>query len=207
MSLVSTLGAAGLLHAFAAPLAGASPTTPRETWDTSWVKRLTRPHRVVFDVTKINDGTAFWQSTSWMQGYAETENTTDADVNVVLVLRHEAVRMALNDAMWARLTSDGTSSAKRNPWLGDTAADSASSGGMPGQVTLRKLMARGVIALACNNALNGQAFTLKTKEGVSEPDAQAQLRASVANGIYVVPNGVFAVGRAQEAGCALFIAG
>jgi len=74
-------------------------------------------------------------------------------------------------------------------------------------MTVRRLMARGVIILACNNALNGQAYTLKQKESISEPDAQAQIRASVADGVYVMPNGIFSVARAQEAGCALFMPG
>jgi intracellular sulfur oxidation DsrE/DsrF family protein len=74
-------------------------------------------------------------------------------------------------------------------------------------MTVRKLMARGVIMLACNNALNGQAYTLKQKENISETEAQAQLRASVADGVYIMPNGIFSVARAQEAGCSLFMPG
>ena len=37
--------------------------------------------------------------------------------------------------------------------------------------------------------------------------AQAQVRASVADGVYVMPNGIYSVARAQEAGCSLFIPG
>ena len=90
----------------------------------SRVWRVNRPHRVVFDVTKISDGDALWQTTSWMQGYAEGEGATDADLNAVLVFRHAAVTMVLNDAMWARLAvasgkREPTSIAKRNPYLGD----------------------------------------------------------------------------------------
>ena len=200
----SALGAGGLLGAFDT-IAAAPAVRAVRAWDMSWVARITRAHRVVFDVRKIDDGTPLWQATSWMQGYAETENTTDADHNVVLVLRHESVRMALNDAMWTRLTEEAGAPAKRNPWLGDDAPASPTAAGM--MPTLRKLMARGVIVLACNNALNGQTFTLTKKEGLSEAQAQSQLRASVGEGIYVVPNGVFGVSRAQSAGCTFFLAG
>jgi len=188
----------------------------------SWVARLTRPHRVVFDVTKISDGDALWQTTSWMQGYGDAEGATDADLNAVLVFRHGAVAMVLSDAMWARLDpggarptqpaattppSNNTTATKRNPYLGDASAPPASTNGMQGRITIRRLMARGVIMLACNNALGGQAYSLKQKEGITEADAQAQVRASVAEGVYVMPNGIFSVARAQEAGCSLFMPG
>ena len=78
---------------------------------------------------------------------------------------------------------------------------------MGGQTTLRRLMSRGAIVLACNNALSGQAYGLKQKEGLSDADAYAQIRASVTPGVYVMPNGIFSVARAQEAGCSLFMPG
>jgi hypothetical protein len=229
MSLGTTLiGAGGLLEGCAtqAPLlheaVRTSPSTAprRTTWDMSWVARLTRPHRVVFDVTKISDGDALWQTTSWMQGYAEAEGATDADLNAVLVFRHSAVAMVLSDEMWARLDPGGArpgqtaptttapaTAAKRNPYLGEIGAPPPPTNGMQGRVTIRRLMSRGVIMLACNNALNGQAYSLKQKEGLAEADAQAQVRTSVAEGVYVMPNGIFSVARAQEAGCSLFMPG
>jgi len=214
----SILGAGGLLDACAAQstLARGGTQSPqpagvrRTTWDMSWVSRVNRPHRVVFDVTKISDGDALWQTTSWMQGYAEAEGATDAELNAVLVFRHGAVVMVLDDAMWTRLgvsggRTDQTGAAtKRNPYLGDVNPPPAPTTGMSGPMTIRRLMARGVIILACNNALNGQAYSLKEKEHLSETDAQAQVRSSVADGVYVMPNGIFSVARAQEAGCSLF---
>jgi len=223
MSIGSSLvGAGGLLDACAgqSALAHGSTQSPqpagarRTTWDMSWVSRVNRPHRVVFDVTKISDGDALWQTTSWMQGYAEAEGATDADLNAVLVFRHGAVVMVLDDAMWTRLgvsagraDQPATAATKHNPYLGDVNPAPAPTNGMGGPMTIRRLMARGVIILACNNALNGQAYTLKDKEHLSETDAQAQVRASVAEGVYVMPNGIFSVARAQEAGCSLFIPG
>jgi intracellular sulfur oxidation DsrE/DsrF family protein len=221
MSIGSSLVGAGvLLDACASPsltqgvATAPQPASARRTnWDMSWVSRVNRPHRVVFDVTKTSDGDALWQATSWMQGYAEAEGATDADLNAVLVFRHAAVTMVLNDEMWARLgvssgrTDSASSTApKRNPYLGEVNPAPAAPG-THSPMTVRKLMARGVIMLACNNALNGQAYTLKQKENISETEAQAQLRASVADGVYIMPNGIFSVARAQEAGCSLFMPG
>ena len=224
----SLLGTAGLLHGCAtqAPLlreathAPPPPASRRTTWDMSWVTRLSRPHRVVFDVTKISDGDALWQANTWMQGYADAEGATDDDLNAVLVFRHGAVAMLLNDEMWGRLDpaaargsqapatpAPSAPAMKRNPYLGDGSPPPAAGNGMHGRVTIRRLMSRGVIMLACNNALGGQAYSLKQKEGISEADAQAQVRASVVAGAYIMPNGIFSVARAQEAGCSLFMPG
>jgi hypothetical protein len=188
----------------------------------SWVARLNRPHRVVFDVTKIAEGQALWQASTWMRGYAEAEGATDDDLNAVLVFRHAAVAMVLDDAMWTRLgvstaqphtgadsaaTSTPKAATGRNPYLGDLNAPALPATGMGGQTTIRRLMSRGAIILACNNALSGQAYGLKQKENLSEADAYAQIRAAVTPGVYVMPNGIFSVARAQEAGCSLFMPG
>lgn len=228
VSLGTTMiGGASMLEACAANAAGAgSPPTPARSpsqnskWDMSWVGRVNRPHRVVFDVTKVAEGQALWQASTWMRGYADAEGAKDDDLNLVLVFRHAAVTMVLDDAMWGRLgvaaekahgSADTTKSSPpptgRNPYLGDANAPAASATGMGGPMTIRRLMNRGAIILACNNALSGQAFGLKEKEGLSEADAYAQIRAAVTPGVYVMPNGIFSVARAQEAGCSLFMPG
>jgi hypothetical protein len=215
----SLLGIGALLEGCGFQSASARPAAPSPTparrgvWDMSWVARVNRPHRVVFDVTKVSDGDSLWQASSWMEGYAQAEGAGDSDLNAVLVFRHAAVTMVLEDQMWARLNTKASTTdqkavgaTQRNPYLGDSTPAATSGGGM-GQMTIRRLMARGAIVLACNNALNGQAFSLKQRENISETDAQSQIRASVAPGVYVMPNGIFSVARAQEAGCALFIPG
>jgi hypothetical protein len=231
VSLGTTMiGGASVLQACAAQSASArsvlppSPASrPQSTkWDMSWVARVNRPHRVVFDVAKVAEGVALFQASTWMYGYAEAEGATDNDLNAVLVFRHAAVTMVLGDAMWARLgissgqthgaaDSTATSTPKpptgRNPYLGDASPASEPPAGMDGRVTIRRLMSRGAIILACNNALRGQAYGLKEKENLSEADAYAQVRAAVTPGVYVMPNGIFSVARAQEAGCSLFMPG
>jgi intracellular sulfur oxidation DsrE/DsrF family protein len=158
---------------------------PASDWDFSWVDRVTRPHRMVFDTPQLGDGMAVMQVNNWMRGFAEAYGATDADLNPVIVFRHEAIPAALTDAMHARL---GRSMSNMMP-------------------TVEQLMARGAIVLACNFALMGQAQMLRQKENLSQADALREIRAAVRPGIYVMPNGIFAVGRAQEAGCAYLRAG
>jgi len=56
--------------------------------------------------------------------------------------------------------------------------------------------------MACNNALRGVAYRLRQKETRLTADAaMAEVRGSVLPGVYVMPNGIFAVSAAQDAGC------
>jgi intracellular sulfur oxidation DsrE/DsrF family protein len=70
------------------------------------------------------------------------------------------------------------------------------------QAGLDVLMKQGAVVLACNNALRGVAFMLRRKEtSLSADAAMAEVRKSVLPGVYVMPNGIFAVSAAQDAGC------
>jgi intracellular sulfur oxidation DsrE/DsrF family protein len=161
---------------------GTSHNTPASgstnTWDMSWVDRLTKPHRFVFDPTGSGEMAVF-QLNNWMQGYADAYGKTDADLNPVIVFRHESVGVVLSDAMQGRI--------------------GRSHGSLSQAVD--KLVGRGVIVLACNLALRGQSHMLAERESIDQAEAHKQVRAAVRTGVYVMPNGVFALGRAQDAGC------
>jgi intracellular sulfur oxidation DsrE/DsrF family protein len=63
-------------------------------------------------------------------------------------------------------------------------------------------MQRGAIVLACNNALRGSANQLRQKRPSLTADAAlAEIRRHLIPGAYVMPNGIFAVSAAQDAGC------
>jgi intracellular sulfur oxidation DsrE/DsrF family protein len=64
------------------------------------------------------------------------------------------------------------------------------------------LMKNGTIIVACNRALTGYAGMLANKEKISRDEAMKQMKANLVPGVYLVPNGVFGVCAAQEAGCA-----
>jgi intracellular sulfur oxidation DsrE/DsrF family protein len=155
-----------------------SPAQATETWDLSWIDRINRPHRLVIDPTGSGE-MAMGQLSNWMQGFADAYGKTDADLNGVVVFRHEAVGVVLNDAMQTRLGRSNNSLSQ----------------------TMERYMARGVIVLACNMALRGQSHSLSQRESIDQAEAHKQIRAAVRPGVYVMPNGVFAIGRAQDAGC------
>jgi intracellular sulfur oxidation DsrE/DsrF family protein len=206
----SALAAVGLsateLLAHAAP---AAPAVAQGAWDMSWLDRVQRAkHKMVFDSPAIGDGMALNNAITWLNGYREVYQTVDADMAAVLVFRHKGLPVALNDDMWARLKLGDDDKLKdpatgepttRNPFINVKPGD-RSIAIMP-DAGVDALMARGVIVIACNQALMRHAGPLAKAEGISREQAQQALIASVLPGVIRMPSGVFATSRAQEAGC------
>lgn len=187
---------------------GTPPAAPQGGWDVSWVDRVQRAkHKMVFDSPGIADGMALINAVTWLNGYRDVYQTSDADMAAVVVFRHKGLPVALNDDMWARLKLGEDEKVKdpatgetatRNPFASAKAGDN--SGGMPDSM-VDSLLKRGVIVLACNLALMRHAGALAKAEGITREQAQQALIAAVLPGVIRMPSGVFATSRAQEAGC------
>ena len=65
-------------------------------------------------------------------------------------------------------------------------------------------MARGVTLLVCNRAAMGLASSLAKRAKKPVEEVQADIRAGLVPGALLMPNGVFALIRAQNAGCAFY---
>ncbi len=209
-------GAAALAAAPLLPLAetaaGAqapSGSAPAQSpWDMSWVDRIKGDHRMVFDSPEISEGLGLSQVRSWMAGNAEVYGATDDQMTAVLVIRHAGVPMVMADSWWdkyelgkAYSLKDPTTGeeARRNPYInyqtGDRFITTWPDSG------LDTLIGRGVIVLACHLALRNRASGFARRDGRPVAEVYAELRASLVPGVTVMPNGIFAVGRAQQAGC------
>ncbi|MGV3711269.1 MAG: hypothetical protein ACO1Q7_20785, partial [Gemmatimonas sp.] len=195
--------AAPASRANVAPAANESPA-----WDMSWQNRLGR-YKMVYDVPDPQKGDAYSVIASTIQGYKAALPVTAKEFTPVLVLRHTAVVAALNDAMWKRLKAnerltDKTTSAKfaeRNPFY--TYIDREQSF-VYAESAIATLMQNGTTVLACNRALTGLASTLRRNEPdtfKTVDDALAEIRRNLQPGITPMPNGLFAVAAAQDAGC------
>jgi intracellular sulfur oxidation DsrE/DsrF family protein len=193
---------------------GTAPT--QSPWDMSWVDRVRGDHRMVFDSPEILDGLALVQSRNWLAATAEVYGARDDQMTAVLVIRHIGVPMVLNDAMWEKydvakavaeraetteLLKDPTSGepTRRNPFInlkqGDRHVMIYGDGG------LDRLIERGVVVLACNLALRNMSGSLARQASRPAADVFAEVKANLVAGVTVMPNGIFAVGRAQGAGC------
>jgi hypothetical protein len=178
-----------------------------EKWDVSWVGKLTGKHKAIFDVPEVDSGYGVWRATIWAKQYQEVLGVAPKDMSAVVVLRHNGIVLAMQQAFWDKY---GVGKAKnamhpisaeatdRNPVL-----LSSSRNEVPAAydaMALDKFIARGGIALGCNLAFADCVQLIKSKENVSDADARKQAIAFLVPGVILQPSGVFAAIRAQEAG-------
>lgn len=176
---------------------------PQGGWDLKWIDRVEKSkYRAVFDCAGFGDGVAFTNASVWMAAYKEIYNATDAEMAPVMVIRHEAITMAVNDSIWERgklgeslNIKDGTVPAARNIWLGTKDASGASRPG-----PLDSLIARGAIVLCCNLALMRAAGQFARAQNVPVEEARKLYIDNLVPGIVRQTNGIFATTRAQMAG-------
>ncbi|MGH7710046.1 MAG: hypothetical protein ACREOG_02120 [Gemmatimonadaceae bacterium] len=182
------------------------PTPHRIKWDTSWIDRLSDvSYRVVFDANNISDGFALDLTATFLDHYHEVHGTADSQMRAVIVMRQLGTPLALGDAIWEKyalgeelkINDRATRQpARRNPFLKPHTA-----GGSP-DASLETLRSRGTILLLCNIAMNNWSSRHAEMTNRSAEDVKAEVRANLVPGTIVVPSGIFALIRAQNAGCA-----
>jgi len=187
------------------------PVPPKE-WDASWMNRITAKHKAIFDSPEISEGTALYHAMSYLGSVKDVFGTGDSDASVVVVLRHHAVPLLFNDAMWAKYdlgTATKTNDSKtgkpamRNIYYqhvdanGNPAADDTPS------ATIKSLSARGVIFVGCDMATRGSASRAAAATRQPSQQVYEEIKANLIPGATLMPTGVFATLMAQEAGCSL----
>lgn len=179
-----------------------------DTWDVTWADKLKGKHRAVFDNTEVESGYGVWRASAWANQYMEVMRAKAADLSPVLVLRHHAIVLAMQQPFWDKygigaskqvthpLTMQPTT---KNPALLDEKDGIPAPFKMAG---LRKQLDRGVTALACNLALQDCVELIQSADKISGDEARKRAIAYLVPGVILQPSGVFAAVRAQEAGCA-----
>jgi hypothetical protein len=184
-------------------------------WDDSWFSRLTAKHKAVFDSPAIDDGLAVSQAAGYVRGMRDAAAAGMDDVQAVVVMRHAGIPMVFNDAMWAKYeigkqgkVKDSSTDkwATRNPFFAsappkaDAPARSAPTNARP-QATLSWLGSNGHILLGCDLATRGYAGQIAERTKGQMQAIYEELKANLVPGVILQPTGVYAVHRAQEAGC------
>jgi intracellular sulfur oxidation DsrE/DsrF family protein len=162
------------------------------TFDDSWTEKLAEQHRVVFEVNKFTGEPSF--AGYLMDSYKEALGVQDRDLGFAVVLRHGVVTMAMKESAWAKYPIGEVLEFKDKDGKPYTAN--------PHQKMVETLLDRGVTFLACNMGLT---FTVNriAKQVKAEPaEVRADLLAALHPNVYVQPNGVYALLRAQNVGCA-----
>jgi hypothetical protein len=179
-------------------------------WDDSWFARLTAKHKAVFDSPQIEDGLVLANAVGYIRGMREAVAAGDSDVQAVIVIRHSAIPMAFNDAMWEKYQigkdkkvkeSRSDNWATHNPYLGGARGGVEQAGERP-TPTFSWLNAHGHILLGCDLATRNYANVIARNFNADQSAVYEELKANLVPGMILQPTGVYAALRAQEAGCA-----
>ena len=200
-------------QATTAPAPTPAPTPPAPAapvhWDDSWFGRLTSKHKAVFDSPEIEDGAAVSHAAGYIHGMRVAIAAGENDVQTVVVMRHAGIPMVFNDTMWAKYELGKTLKVKdypsekwatRNPFLTAPPTEKAPPADRP-QGTLAWLASHGHILLGCDLATRGYAAVIAERTKTSSHAVYEELKANLVPGVILQPTGVYAVHRAQEAGC------
>ena len=190
----------------------AEPQAPAsKKWDLSWVRKITGKHKVVLDVPEVDSAFGVWRASFWVQQYSDVLGAPAKDSTSVLVMRHNGIVLAMNQTFWDQygigkaknvthpITEKPTS---RNPALLSSKNPEDALPPMFDDWAVDKFIARGGIALGCSLALDACSNMIAEKDKIAADAARKKAESFLLPGVIIVPSGVFAVIRAQEAGCA-----
>lgn len=207
---LAAVGAGGMILPGSVQAARIEPVqgTP---WDLTWRDRITGDFRAVFDSPAINEGVGLWRAGDWKRTVGQVYGDAAKDVSAVLVIRHEAIPMAMNHAFWERhaigeeekiKAPRSEEFVKHNPFQ----VRPDSSGGGRGGTTVDGFIADGGIVLACNYAFGFMVAKEARKLGVTSAEARQATIDQLIPGVILQPSGFFAAIEAQRSGCQFFLA-
>jgi hypothetical protein len=170
----------------------------------AWFGKIKGKHRIIFDAPEPNSGFVG----IWPRVYLNTmEATYPGPATAVVILRHEALPLAMGDPLWAKYSlgemfsiKDGAVPATRNPYAVITGLP------IPG-LGISELIKSGVLVGACDVALTVYSAGAAKKMGLAPDAVKKEWVAGLLPGVQVVPSGVLGVARSQELGCVYCFAG
>jgi len=191
--------------ALSAAFAGQSPEPakadagPARHAQDDWFDEAPRKHRVVFDTwmaDRFAETVGF--AGNWLRINKQQYDLTDADLAVVIVVRHGTAPFAFNEAMWTKygkIFADRMSAADKvahpNPTTNIHAA------------RLTALSKQGMRLAVCSLTTRAYVGIIAERTGGEQDAIFKELAANTVGTAHFVPAGIVAVTRAQERGYAL----
>lgn len=177
---------------------------------------------MVFDATQPHEMMPFaWPKVFLLTN--ENTGTPSTDCGVVVVLRHSAICYALDSPVWEKYNfgalfkaNDPTihsddpnvkTQATRNNFWKPGPEDFKIPGVGPVNIGINDLQASGVMFCVCEMAITVYSAVAADMMKKDPAEVKKEWMASILPGIQPVPSGVWAIGRAQEHGCAYTFAG
>ena len=181
----------------------------------AWFKQIKGKHKIVFDVTQPNEIFPF----AWPRVFLNTNEQTGTafkDQSVVVVLRNKAIPYAFEDRLWDKykfgdlfkVVDPQTKAASvRNPFWRPKPGDYKLPGIGNLAIGINELQNNGVMFCVCETAITGKSYGAAESMNLDPVKVREEWLAGLLPGIQLVPSGVWAIGRAQEHGCAYCFAG
>ena len=220
LSSLATGAVAMSMASLVTPLQSIAQTTQNSTHENdpdpeAWFKKVKGRHRIVFDTTGPHEIFPFaWARVFLMTN--EMTGTMEKDSTAVVILRHNSIPYAMEDRLWAKyklgemfkIDDPATKSPSlRNPFWQPKEGDFKIPGIGNVAIGINELQNSGVMFCACNMAITVYSAAVAQQMNMNADDIKKDWLAGILPGIQVVPSGVWAVGRAQEHGCAYCFVG
>jgi len=221
-SVISAIGAAGAAVVLGSRSADAqSPSTPGGRFqptrhpEDAWFDAMPGKHRTVIDSFSANGaGNALLFANNLFLSNAAGYRLTDADVAVVVTLRHASVGFAFTDAMWAKYSSilgEGAGlndpKTKQRPTVNLYEAPGHGTALPNYGQTISAVAKRGTHFAVCQMASSRVASLIAASVGGTQDAIYKELTANLIPNAHMVASGVLAVTRAQEYGYTVLSAG
>lgn len=165
---------------------------------------------MVFDATGPHGIMPFAWPKVFMITNAAT-GTPEKECGVVVVLRHDAIPYAMESSLWEKyhfgelFKADDPLTKKpsvRNPFWKPKPGDFKIPGVGNVEIGINELQDNGVMFCVCNMAMTVYSNVAAGQMNMQASDVMAEWKKGILPGIEIVPSGVWALGRAQEKGCA-----
>ncbi len=176
----------------------------------SWLGKIKGKHKQVFDAMRHENGMPL----AWTRVFLMTNKAvgvSENDVTAVMILRHEAILLAMEDRLWSKYKfgevfkfTDGATKepAVRNMFWKPKPNELP----LPG-MALNELIDSGVMVGLCEMALTVFSSKVAGEMKMNVDECKKDWLSGVLPGIQMVPSGVLAINRAQEHGCTYCWAG
>jgi hypothetical protein len=209
MGLAAAAAALGLGAAL--PTASASAATDGPSTDfTRWLDGINGRQKLLLDTREPNGGMAMAWAWVFLFTAPPAYGLSESEVGVVMVLRHNAIPIALNDSAWQKYKlgeyfqiqdPETGAPAVRNPFYATMKEPFIPD------MALQKLINRGVKVAACDMAIHFYSGQIAKQQGLKHEDVKKDWNAAVLPGIAHAPSGLVACQGAVSRGCTYLYAG
>ncbi len=180
----------------------------------SWFNQIKGKHRMVYDVTEPKGLLPF----AWPRVFLltnEKTGTPESQITVVVVLHHAAIPYAMGHQLWEKykfgemfkIDDADKKPAISNAFWQPTPGTFKVPGVGPVAIGMNELQDSGVMFCVCDMALTLYSAVAAESMNKDAAETKKEWIAGILPGVQIVPSGVWAVGRAQEHGCAYCFVG